>query len=188
MDVALVNVSRMGGRIDIRSIPGQGTTFRLDLPLTAAIVTVLLAETAVQTLAFPERMVVQSATVGREAIQIVNGQRSILLHDRLLPIFRAAELLRLPGPPANHRDGDLSIIVAAVGPSRYGIEVDRVLRRHELLIRETHPRIAQLPGIGGVATLGSDRIVLVVDPEGLTQLSRQAAVPGLRSTTRAVIS
>ena len=188
MDVALVNVSRMGGRIDIRSIPGQGTTFQLDLPLTAAIVTVLLAETAVQTLAFPERMVVQSATVGREAIQYVNGQRSILLHDRLLPIFRAAELLRLPGPPGIHRGGDLSIIVAAVGSSRYGIEVDRVLRRHELLIRETHPRIAQLPGIGGVATLGSDRIVLVVDPEGLTQLSRQAAVPGLRSTTRAVIS
>ena len=185
MDVALVNVSRLGGRIDIRSRVGIGTTFHLDLPLSAAILTVLLAETAVQTLAFPERMVVESATVEHDAVQYVNGQRSILLHERFLPIFRAAELLGLPEPGNTRRDGDLSIIVAAVGGSRYGIVIERVLRRHELLIRETHPRVAQLPGIAGVATLGTDRIVLVIDPEELTQLSRRFDVPGLRSTTRA---
>jgi two-component system, chemotaxis family, sensor kinase CheA len=130
-------------------------------------------------------MVVESATVEHDAVQYVNGQRSILLHERFLPIFRAAELLGLPEPGNTRRDGDLSIIVAAVGGSSYGIEIDRVLRRHELLIRETHPRVAQLPGIAGVATLGTDRIVLVIDPEELTQLSRRFDVPGLRSTTRA---
>ena len=96
MDVALVNVSRLGGRIDIHTIPGQGTTFRLDMPLSAAMQTVLLAETTVQTVAFPERMVVEAVTVSRSAIQFVNGQRSILLHNRFLPLFRLAELLHLP--------------------------------------------------------------------------------------------
>jgi len=66
------------------------------------------------------------------------------------------------------------------GRFRYGVEVTRILRRHEMLIRETHPRIAQLPGIGGVSTLGTDRIVLMVDPEGLTDLARRAIVPGMR--------
>jgi len=185
MDVALINVSRLGGRIDIHTIPGQGTTFRLDMPLSAAMQTVLLAETSVQTVAFPERMVVEAATVSRDAIQYVNGQRAILMHDRFLPLFRVAELLCLPDQPDDPTEQDLSVIVVASNRFRYGVEVGRILRRHEMLIRETHPRIAQLPGIGGVSTLGTDRIVLVVDPEGLTDLACRAVVPGMRAASRA---
>jgi chemotaxis protein histidine kinase CheA len=185
MDVALINVSRLGGRIDIHTIPGQGTTFRLDMPLSAAMQTVLLAETRVQTVAFPERMVVEAATVSRSAVQYVNGQRAILMHDRFLPLFRLADLLCLPEGPGDQSSEDLSIVVVASKRFRYGVEVERILRRHEMLIRETHPRIAQLPGIGGVSTLGSDRIVLVVDQEGLTDLARGAIVPGMRATPRA---
>ncbi|WP_395831071.1 chemotaxis protein CheA, partial [Elstera sp.] len=93
MDVALINISRLGGRIDVRTVLGQGTIFRLDMPLSAAMLTVLLAETSVQTVAFPERMVVEAATVPRDAIQYVNGQRAILRHDRFLPLFGLTDLL-----------------------------------------------------------------------------------------------
>jgi two-component system, chemotaxis family, sensor kinase CheA len=186
MDVALVNISRLGGRIDIQTVPGQGTTFRLDMPLSAAMQTVLLAETPVQTVAFPERMVVEAVTVAEDAVQYVNGQRALLLHDRFLPLFRLTDLLRLPDTPAEPRDGaDVNLVVVAADHTRYGVEVTRVLRRHEMLIRETHPRIAQLPGISGVSTLGSDRIVLVIDPEGLTDLARSAIAPGLRAASKA---
>jgi len=82
-------------------------------------------------------------------------------------------------------NADISLIVVAADHARYGIEVNRILRRHEMLIRETHPRIAQLPGIGGVSTLGTDRIVLVIDPDGLTELARRAVMPGLRSAAPA---
>ena len=210
MDVALVNISRLGGRIDIQTVPGQGTTFRLDMPLSAAMQTVLLAETAVQTVAFPERMVVEAVTVTDDQVQYVNGQRALLLHDRFLPLFRLTDLLRLPeaanaipetrsaegptsqsqssqgqtshghtpenqtahgnapegqtghgqmghgqtGPgqspdsqhPQAQTGADLSLIIVAADHTRYGVEVNRILRRHEMLIRETHPRIAQLPG------------------------------------------
>ncbi|PZW46992.1 chemotaxis protein histidine kinase CheA [Humitalea rosea] len=184
MDVALVNISRLGGKIDIRTVPAQGTTIVLDMPLTAAMQTVLLAETGVQTVAFPERMVVEAVTVARNSVQLVNGQRALLLHDRFLPVFRLTDLLRLPQADGAEAGEDMSLIVVAASQSRYGVEVGRILRRHEMLIRETHPRIAQLPGIGGVSTLGTDRIVLVVDPEGLTELARGAALPGLRSAVR----
>jgi chemotaxis protein histidine kinase CheA len=234
MDVALVNISRLGGRIDIQTVPGQGTTFRLDMPLSAAMQTVLLAETAVQTVAFPERMVVEAVTVTDDQVQYVNGQRALLLHDRFLPLFRLTDLLRLPeavrepaavsigapleapapGVPPSEREAttvrspeapnvprttvpdgeareprasgaDISLIVVAADRTQYGVEVNRILRRHEMLIRETHPRIAQLPGIGGVSTLGTDRIVLVIDPDGLTDLARRAVLPGLRAAAPA---
>jgi two-component system, chemotaxis family, sensor kinase CheA len=155
------------------------------MPLSAALQTVLLAETTVQTVAFPERMVVEASTVSRDAVQYVNGQRALLLHDRFLPLFLLTDLLCLPAVPNGRDDEDISVVVVAVGHFRYGVEVSRILRRHEMLIRETHPRIAQLPGIGGVSTLGSDRIVLLVDPEGLTDLARGAVVPGMRAATLA---
>jgi chemotaxis protein histidine kinase CheA len=185
MDVALINISRLGGRIDVRTVLGQGTIFRLDMPLSAAMQTVLLAETSVQTVAFPKRMVVEAATVPRDAIQYVNRQRAILRHDRFLPLFGLTDLLQIPTRADRADEGDLSVIIVSSGRFRYGVEVTRILRRHEMLIRETHPRIAQLPGIGGVSTLGTDRIVLVVDPEGLTDLARRAIVPGMRVPSQA---
>jgi two-component system chemotaxis sensor kinase CheA len=59
--------------------------------------------------------------------------------------------------------------------------VHRIRRRTDLLVQEMHPRIAKLPGIGGISTIGTDKIVIVVDPEGLFDLARRNAVFGLRT-------
>lgn len=179
MDVALVNVTKLGGVIDIVTNRGQGTTFRIDIPLSKAIQSMLLAETGVQTVAFPDRMVTECIIAQASDVQLVNGQRAILLHDRFLPIFRLVELLRLPAPP--EREGDLSIVVCDLDGRRIGVEVRRIRRRTDLLIQEVHPRIAKFPGIGGISTLGTDKIVVVVDPEGLFALARRHAVFGLRT-------
>ena len=60
-------------------------------------------------------------------------------------------------------------------------QIAAILRRADLLIQEMHPRIAHLPGIGGISTIGADKIVIAVDPDGLFALARQAAVFGLRA-------
>jgi chemotaxis protein histidine kinase CheA len=180
MDVALVNVTKLGGKIDIQTRDGQGTVFRLDMPLSKAIQPMLLAETGVQTVALPDRMVVEGTVVSSAEVQTVNGQRSILLHDRFLPIFKLVSLLRLPPPP--HTDSDqLSIVVCEFNGRRMGVEVHKILRRNDMLIQEMHPRIAHLPGIGGISTLGTDRIVIVIDPEGLFELAKRHTVFGLRN-------
>ena len=179
LDVALVNVTKLGGKIDIATVPGAGTTFRLDLPLSAAIQPMLLADTGVQPIGFPEAMVSEALVFPAAALQHVNGQRSILLRDRFLPLFKVTELLRLPEPSAQRRP-DLPIVLCEWSGQRMGIEVHRILRRGEMLIRETHPRIAALPGIGGISTMGFDRIVLVLDPDEIFDLARKASVFGLR--------
>jgi two-component system, chemotaxis family, sensor kinase CheA len=179
LDVALVNVTKLGGKIDIATTPGEGTTFRLDLPLSAAIQPMLLADTGVQPIGFPEAMVSEALVFPAAALQHVNGQRSVLLRDRFLPLFKVTELLRLPEPPPQRR-ADLPIVLCEWSGQRMGIEVHRILRRGEMLIRETHPRIAALPGIGGISTMGFDRIVLVLDPDEIFDLARKASVFGLR--------
>ena len=180
MDVALVNVTKLGGKIDIQTRQGNGTVFRLDMPLSKAIQPMLLAETGVQTVALPDRMVVEGTVVSCEELQWVNGQRSILLHGRFLPVFKLVDLLRLPSPPPQE-EAQLSIIVCEFNGRRVGVEVHKILRRNDMLIQEMHPRIAHLPGIGGISTLGTDRIVMVIDPEGLFELAKRHTVFGLRN-------
>ena len=179
LDVALVNVTKLGGKIDVFTQTGQGTTFRLDMPLSAAIQPMLLADTGVQPVGFPEAMVSEALIFPTSGLQYVNGQRSILLPDRFLPVFRLTDLLRLPQPVEEPRT-DQPIVLCEWSGQRMGIEVHRIMRRGEMLIRETHPRVAALPGIGGITTMGFDRIVLVVDPEKLFELARNASVFGLR--------
>jgi chemotaxis protein histidine kinase CheA len=178
MDVVLVNITKLGGRVDIETEAGAGTTFHLDMPLSAAIQPMLLVETSVQTIGFPEAMVAEATSVALTEIQMVNGQRSILFHGRFLPIFELTELLRLPTRPMPQPDF-VSLVVCEWDGRRIGIEIHRILRRHEMLIRETHPRITQLPGIGGVTTLGFDRIVLVIDPDDLFDIARRTATRGV---------
>jgi two-component system chemotaxis sensor kinase CheA len=179
LDVALVNITKLGGKIDVVTEAGQGTTFRLDMPLSAAIQPMLLADTGVQPIGFPEAMVSEALIFPTSGVQYVNGQRSILLRDRFLPVFRLTDLLRLPPPPEQPRT-DQPIVLCEWSGQRMGIEVHRILRRGEMLIRETHPRVAALPGIGGITTMGFDRIVLVLDPEKIFELARNVSVFGLR--------
>ncbi|MBV9563195.1 MAG: chemotaxis protein CheW [Bradyrhizobium sp.] len=179
LDVALVNITKLGGKIDVLTTAGEGTTFRLDMPLSAAIQPMLLADTGIQPVGFPEAMVSEALVFPTSGVQYVNGQRSILLRGHFLPVFRLTELLRLPQPAEQVR-ADRPIVLCEWSGQRMGVEVHRILRRGEMLIRETHPRVAALPGIGGITTMGFDRIVLVLDPEKIFDLARRASVFGLR--------
>ena len=183
LDVVLVHVTKLGGKIDIATRPRHGTTFKLDLPLSAAIQPMLLADTGVQYIGFPESMVSETLMFPSAGVQFVNGQRAILLRERFLPVFGLTDLLRLPFRPAPSvpaNDAYLAIVLCQWAGQRMGIEVHRILRRGEMLIREAHPRVAALPGIGGITSVGVDRIVLVLDPEGVFELARKASVSGLR--------
>ena len=185
MDVVLVNVTRLGGRIDIDTVAGRGTTFRLDLPLSAAIRPMLLADTGVQLIGFPESMVSETVMVPRGELQSVNGQPSLLHHGRFLPVFELCPLLGLP-MPAHAPPAEIAIVVCRWNGHRAGFSVDRIRRRVELLIRETHLRVTDLPGMGGVSILGADRIVLALDPDKLMALAVSAATRGLRSAPKSV--
>jgi two-component system chemotaxis sensor kinase CheA len=185
MDVALFNVTRLGGTIHIDNRPGLGAAFRLDMPLSAAIRPLLLVDTGTQTIGLPEAIVAEALIVPGSSVQSVNGQPSLLLRERYLPIFDLCDLLALPRHKLDNGE-DISVVVCRWNGQRAALRVHRILRRLEMLIRETHPRITSLPGIGGVSTLGADRIVLVLDPDKLFGLASRSASRGLRSVGHAL--
>jgi len=172
MDVVMANVTRFGGAIDVSSTTGHGTTVRLRLPLSAAMQHSLLVEVEGLTLAIPERFLAEIHECGPEAFQSVGGQRAILLRRTYLPVFHLGQLLGRP-PQSLRRAGRRSIVVLVNGPDRIGIEVDQLQRRQELFVKEVHPRIAALPGIGGASILGDGRVILILDGDDLFRLAER---------------
>ena len=92
MDVALIHIRAWAGELMFTRSPAKGRRSISICRCRPRCKTVLLVETTAQTVAFPERMVIEAATVPRNAIQHVNGQPAILMHDRFLPLFRLVDL------------------------------------------------------------------------------------------------
>jgi chemotaxis protein histidine kinase CheA len=86
------------------------------------------------------------------------------------PVVSLAELLGLPAGAVAGRQ----VVVLGAGARRLGIAVERVVRRADVLVRESHPAIAAIPGLGGASRLGDGSIVLLLDPEGLFGLALSA--------------
>jgi two-component system chemotaxis sensor kinase CheA len=147
LDVVQDAVRRAGGTVEVASTEGAGTSFTLRLPLTAAVQPVLLVEAGGHPYALPaarvEAVLDSGAAPGCDVVAL-------------------AGLLGLgaPGP------GGATVVLKSGGRS-FGLLVDRVQRRTDLLLRPMHPALAALPGIGGVGVLGNGEPVVVLEPDGL---------------------
>ncbi|WP_159992335.1 ATP-binding protein [Roseomonas sp. 18066] len=150
LDVVQDAVRRAGGTLEVTSEPGQGSSFALRLPLTAAVQTVLLVE------------------VGGHAYALPAGRvDSVVEHDALPPgaeLRRLSDLLNLPPDPAASEG---AIVMLRSGGRVLGLAVDRVQRRSDLLLRPMHPALAGLPGVGGVGVLGNGEPVVLLEPDGM---------------------
>ena len=181
MDVVMHTVTRLGGRVDIRTEAGVGTSFILRLPLSAAVLPALLVEIAGQTFAIPERNIVAVEEIDADRLRHAGGRRVLLRGNIALPLHGLAGLL---GMSTATGAGGHAVIVAS-GEASIAVEVDRLLRRQELLLRDLHPALAALPGVGGAALLGDGSPILVLDADALIDLARSG---GRRREARAEVA
>ena len=186
MDVVLTTVRRFNGDIAIRSERGNGTTFTLTLPVSAALQTALIVRVNGQSLAIPERHVVAVAEIEPAAISLVGAQRSILYREAVLPLYPLGEVLGIDATATTAAPAVQPVVVASNGRQMIGLEVDAIEYRQELFLKDLHPLLARFPVIGGASVLGDGRVVLVLEGEELIQLAARGIERPVTAERRSV--
>lgn len=176
LDVVRQTVERLNGSLDVESTPGVGTTFRLRLPLTLAIIRSLLVEAAGVAVAIPLAYVVEAVRADRERLATVRGKPMLRHRDHVLPVVRLRDWWagswgrpvdgeRAPtaaGLPAAAEAGLPAVIVRG-GRQEVALLVDALLVEEEVVIKPLGRFLGDLPGLAGTALLGDGRIALILD-------------------------
>ncbi len=169
MDVVKVNVDAIGGLIDIASVPGQGTTITIKIPLTLAIVSALIVATGEQRFAIPQIVVRELVRVRAGAdhrVEQINGAPVLRLRGRLLPIIALAGVMAVT--PTAGEDG--FIVVTQIGERQFGILVDTVFHTEEIVVKPMSSKLRHIPIFSGNTILGDGAVVLIIDPNGVARL------------------
>lgn len=174
MDAVKTRVLHLGGQVEVASEAGRGTTFTLRLPLSAAIQNVILVESGTRQLGLPERNVTEILQLPVTALQTVQGQACCLLRGITLPLYHLAVLLG-HGEAAPPSGATVEVVVLTDGVYRLGLVVERVVGRPEVFLRDIHPDLVRLPGVGGASILGDGRVVIIVDCESVFDLALRHA-------------
>jgi two-component system chemotaxis sensor kinase CheA len=170
MDVVKTNIEAIGGTIEIESVLGRGTTCRLRIPLTLAIVSSLTIECAGDRYAIPQVNLAELVALDRQQaddqLEHVGTAEVFRLRGMLLPIVRLSDVLQVePG----REDGQLVIAVLQSDGRRFGLLVDRVLNAEEIVVK---PLSAHLKSIGiysGATILGDGAVALILDVQALAK-------------------
>ena len=173
MDVVRTNIERIGGTIELSSVAGKGTTFLIKIPLTLAIVSALIVEANSQRFAIPQLNVIELVGVSDRSearIETINTSPVLRLRDRLLPLVSLRGVL---GLETGTKATDRFVIVAHVGANTFGIIVDRVFDTEEIVVKPVAPLLRGTPFYVGNTILGDGSVIMILDPNGLSQAAGQ---------------
>lgn len=186
MDVVKSNVEAVGGSVEVRSEPGAGTTFSVQIPLTLAIIPALLVTCGRERYAIPQLHVLELVRLaGPTAVETVCGTPVYRLRGDLLPLLHLDRELALGAPAAAAGDGAPLVVLEAAN-QRFGLLVDGVLETAEIVLKPLRPAPAP-PVFGGATIMGDGRVALILDVPGLARRANVLAVGrALRATAGAL--
>ncbi|WP_307437412.1 hybrid sensor histidine kinase/response regulator [Labrys monachus] len=176
LDVVKTNIDAIGGTVDLKSVAGQGTTFAIKIPLTLAIVSTLIVETAGDRFAIPQLSVVELVRAQQNSehrIERIRDTPVLRLRNKLLPLVHLAKLLDITTiggeaeVPVSEEDG--FIVVMQVGPQTFGVVVDAVFHTEEIVVKPMSTMLRHIGMFSGNTILGDGSVIMIVDPNGLAQ-------------------
>ena len=173
MDVVRAEIAALGGRVEVSSRPGRGTTFLLYLPLTLAVAQAVLVRAGGRLWALPAPMVEQVQQVKAEALLSMYVQHQVEWKGVSYPLYYLPRLLG----DAQHNPETARfnpVLLLRAGQSTTAIHVDEMVGNQEVVVKNIGPQLARVSGIAGATVLGTGEIVLIINP---VQLAQRANLP-----------
>ena len=159
MDVVLTRVRALGGAVEVRSTPGEGTSVTARLPLTLAILRAMLARVANETYAVPMTHVTETVELEPAAVRTVKGREAILLHEDVLPLLRLRQRMELGASAAPLQQ----VIVLELGERRAALVVDELAGQQEIVVKQFDPVRGGLQLFSGATILSDGAPALILD-------------------------
>jgi len=171
MDVVKRNIMALGGGVDVKSVPGEGSTFTIRLPLTLAILDGQLVRVGDNTYIIPLVSIVESLLVDQKNVNEIAGKAEVYqLRSDYLPIIRLYEVFGVE-PERRSLDDGLLVVVEGDG-KKGGLLVDELLGQQQVVIKSLETNFRRVEGLSGATILGDGTVALIVDVAGVVRLSR----------------
>ncbi|MEW8259533.1 MAG: chemotaxis protein CheA [Candidatus Thiodiazotropha taylori] len=167
MDVVKTRIAQMNGSVEIDSEWGQGSIIIIKLPLTLAILPTLMVLLNDQPFALPLASVVEIFNLDLKRTNVVDGQLTIMVRERALPLFYLRNWLRPNNPLADEEKGNGHVVIVNVGNIQVGLVVDHLIGQEEVVIKPLGALLQGLEGMAGATITGDGKIALIMDVPGL---------------------
>ena len=169
MDVVKSNIEKIGGSVDVFSNLGEGTTFKLKIPLTLAIVSVIVVLAGEERFAIPQVSLVELVRLESDDksshLEVLHGSEFFRLRGNLIPVFRLSDTLMLEKKNKNLDDGTNIVILNSDGRI-YGLIVDSILDTEEIVVKPLSKKFKDLSFFAGATIMGDGQVALIVDAQG----------------------
>jgi len=177
LDVVQTVLQRLKGSVQIETRPGQGTKFRLQLPLTLAIIKALLFRVEHRLYAIPLGAVGEIARADESDLHLVDGCEMLQLRNQVLPVIR---LGALPKFVESERRGKIFVLVINMGERKFGLLVNSLEGEEELVIKALDDQTVETDLVSGASILGDGRVVLILNltalVEGFTRMRQDPEI------------
>jgi chemosensory pili system protein ChpA (sensor histidine kinase/response regulator) len=174
MDVVRSDVNALGGRIETATAAGQGTSFKLVLPLTTAVTQVVMLRCGHVTVGVPASLVEIVRRATPEEVKRAYETGVYTLGDQMLPFFWMGALLQSSG--CGQEGGRTQpVMVVRSAQQRVALHVDEVLGTQEVVVKNLGPQLSRLPGLAGMTLLASGAVALIYNPVALATVYAEAA-------------
>jgi chemosensory pili system protein ChpA (sensor histidine kinase/response regulator) len=180
MDVVRNEIAAIGGRIDIASARGQGTTFTIYLPLTLAVTQAVLVRSGGSLFALSTAMVEQVLRLKSDAMAALYAAKQVEFQERGYPLHSLQRLL--DGAGANAIQPYNSVLLLRSGMQRIALHVDELLGNQEIVVKNIGPQLARVAWMAGATVLADGSIVPIINPVVLAHRVRGGA-PAFEATT-----
>jgi two-component system chemotaxis sensor kinase CheA len=174
MDVVKTNIEKIGGVVDVHSRRGNGTTFRIKIPLTLAIIPALIVTSGGDRYAVPQisllELVRLKGTQARDRIEIIQGAPVYRLRGNLLPlVYLNRELEIQSAARGADQEETVNIVVLQADNRRFGLVVDQVNDTEEIVVKPLGQHLKGITAFAGATIMGDGRVALILDILGIAQ-------------------